>query len=394
MTMQVTKRNGAREDVQIDKIVQSINLVCKGLNIDTTQIAIKTVGGLYDGVTTKELSELSIITAANFMTKDHIYGYAAGALLAEYIGKEVSNQEIQSFSQAAQVAYDNGLLGEETQNLIQENKRKLNAAVKTNRDSYFDYFGLKTVYDRYLLRHPITREVIETPQYWLMRVACGLSKNAQEVVDFYTLLSSHEYFTSTPTLFNSGTRHTQMSSCYLCDSSPDGLGEIYDGYKDVALLSKFAGGVGKSFTRIRSSGSLIKGTNGKSNGIVPFLHTLSGSVAAVNQCFVSGTMVHLHPEVTAPIEEFGHNDSVVTTSGISTVHDRMDQHYDGEVVVIKTTIGEAKVTPEHPILVLRNVADLTDQEIKERVKTRILRATWVEAKEVTTTDVVIGGVNQ
>lgn len=390
--MQVTKRNGAREDVQIDKIVQSISLVCKGLPIDTTQIAIKTVGGLYDGVTTKELSELSIITAANFISKDPIYGKAAGALLAEFIDKEVANQEIQSFSQSAQVAYDNGLLGEETHKLIQENKRKLNAAIKPQRNSLFDYFGIKTVYDRYLLRHPITREVVETPQYWLLRVACGLSTNAQEAVDFYNLLSSHEYMTSTPTLFNSGTRHTQMSSCYLCDSSIDDLHEIYDGYKGVALLSKFAGGVGKSFTRIRSSGSLIRGTNGKSNGIIPFLHTLSGSVVAVNQCFVTGTYVKVDDYIVAPIESLNNGDSVVTTSGPSTVHDRMTQQYEGKVVTIETSSGIATVTLEHPVLVIQNVGDLDDSEIVKRVKDRVLRATWVEAKDITTADVVVATV--
>lgn len=393
MTMQVTKRNGTREDVQIDKIVQSINLVCKGLDIDTTQIAIRTVGGLYDGVTTKELSQLSIVTAANFMTKDPVYGLAAAALLAEVIEKEVANQEIQSFSQSAQVAYEQGLLGEETNRLIQDNKRKLNAAIKKNRDSLFDYFGLRTVYDRYLLRHPVTREVIETPQYWLLRVACGLSVNAQEAADFYSLLSSHEYMTSTPTLFNSGTRHTQMSSCYLCDSPNDSLNGIYNKYSDVASLSKFAGGVGLSFTRVRGGGSLIKGTNGRSNGIVPFLHTQSASVAAVNQCFVPGTQVYVTDGVTSSIEGFKNGDTIKTTSGESKVHDIMTQDYNGEVVVLSTAEGVVRVTPEHPVLVIRGVKELSDSEIKTRVKSRVIRPVWVEAGSIDVDrDVVISSV--
>ncbi|NLA36303.1 MAG: ribonucleoside-diphosphate reductase subunit alpha, partial [Actinobacteria bacterium] len=139
------------------------------------------------------------------------------------------------------------------------------------------------VYDRYLLRHPETRMVIETPQYFLMRVACGLSTNPEDAIEFYQLISSLEYLPSSPTLFNSGTQHPQMSSCYLLDSPADSLDGIYKRYHDVARLSKHAGGIGLSYSRIRSKGSLIRGTNGLSNGIVPWLKTLDSSVAAVNQ---------------------------------------------------------------------------------------------------------------
>jgi len=282
--MHVRKSNGGLEPVNLDKIVNSIKRVCGDLGeFDYTKIAIKTIGGLYDGVTTRELSLLSIQTAVGFIIEDPIYSKVAARLQAEFINKEVANQEIHSFSQSIQFGYDNGLISESTYKLVMDNKRKLNAAIKPERDDLFEYFGIKTVYDRYLLKHPKTRFVFETPQYFLMRVAAGLSNNAQEVVELYSLLSSLEYMTSTPTLFNSGTRHSQMSSCYLLDSSMDDLRDIYKRYQDIALMSKFAGGIGVSASRIRSSGSLIKGTNGKSNGIVPWLHTLSGSVAAVNQ---------------------------------------------------------------------------------------------------------------
>ena len=125
--------------------------------------------------------------------------------------------------------------------------------------------------------------MIETPQQFLLRVACGLSDSAEEALSLYPLMSRFEYLPSSPTLFNSGTRHPQMSSCYLLDSPTDDLDAIYDRYKDVARLSKHAGGIGLSFSRVRSRGSLIRGTNGLSNGIVPFLKTLDSSVAAVNQ---------------------------------------------------------------------------------------------------------------
>ena len=141
----------------------------------------------------------------------------------------------------------------------------------------------RTVYDRYLLRHPSARLVIETPQYFLLRVACGLSRTPAEAIGFYRLMSSLAYLPSSPTLFNSGTAHPQMSSCFLVDSPRDDLGSIYDRYGQVAQLSKFSGGIGISWSRVRSRGALIRGTNGASNGIVPFLRTLDASVAAVNQ---------------------------------------------------------------------------------------------------------------
>ncbi len=150
-------------------------------------------------------------------------------------------------------------------------------------DWEFEYFGIKTVYDRYLLRHPSTRLVIETPQYFLLRVACGLSRTAAEAIGFYRMMSSLAYLPSSPTLFNSGTSHPQMSSCFLVDSPRDDLGSIYDRYAQVARLSKFSGGIGIAWSRVRSRGALIRGTNGASNGIVPFLRTLDASVAAVNQ---------------------------------------------------------------------------------------------------------------
>ncbi|NEE06551.1 ribonucleoside-diphosphate reductase subunit alpha, partial [Streptomyces sp. SID7499] len=135
---------------------------------------------------------------------------------------------------------------------------------------------------------PLTRQVIETPQHFMLRVAAGLAEDESaraldEVAALYGLMSRLDYLPSSPTLFNSGTRHPQMSSCYLLDSPKDELDSIYDRYHQVARLSKHAGGIGLSYSRIRARGSLIRGTNGHSNGIVPFLKTLDASVAAVNQ---------------------------------------------------------------------------------------------------------------
>lgn len=282
--MRVQKRRGELEPVDLNKIVRAVSRCCTGLDgVDPMRIATRTISGLYDGATTSELDRLSIQTAAALTAEEPQYSRLAARLLATYIDKEVGNQEIQSFSQSVKTGLECGLINERTAQFVAKNARKLNDTIDPSRNTLFGYFGLRTVYDRYLLKHPETRKVIENPQYFFLRVACGLAETPGEARDFYALISSLAYLPSSPTLFNSGTLHTQLSSCYLLDSPKDDLEAIYERYKDVARLSKFAGGIGLAYHRIRSRGSLIRGTNGESNGIVPWLKTLDSSVAAVNQ---------------------------------------------------------------------------------------------------------------
>jgi ribonucleoside-diphosphate reductase alpha chain len=282
--MQVRKRNGDLEPVDVNKIVKAVELWVADLDeIDPLRVATKTISGLYDGATTAELDKLSIQTAAELIGEEPQYSKLAARLLAAYVDKEVRGQGVASFSQSIRYAHGLGLIGDETAAFVARNARKLDDAVDVSGDLRFEYFGLRTVADRYLLRHPSERLVVETPQYWLLRVACGLSKDAREAIGFYRLMSSLAYLPSSPTLFNSGTRHTQMSSCFLVDSPRDELDSIYERYHQVAKLSKFSGGIGIAWSRIRGRGALIRGTNGKSNGIVPFLKTLDAGVAAVNQ---------------------------------------------------------------------------------------------------------------
>ncbi len=282
--MHVRKRNGALEPVDLNKIVNAVARCAEGLlNVDPMRVATRTISALADGATTQELDELSIRTAAGFIVDEPNYSKLAARLLATTIDKEVRNQNIPWFSESITAGHALGLVGDDVAAFVDANAPTLNAAINTDRDRKFEFFGLRTVYDRYLLRHPETRHVVETPQYFFLRVACGLSQDADEAVRFYDLMSSLSYLPSSPTLFNSGTRHAQMSSCYLLDSPEDSLEGIYKRYTDIARLSKFAGGIGVAWHRIRSKGSLIQGTNGLSNGIVPWLKTLDSSVAAVNQ---------------------------------------------------------------------------------------------------------------
>ncbi|NXY93939.1 ribonucleoside-diphosphate reductase subunit alpha [Streptomyces sp. BR123] len=239
-----------------------------------------------------ELRGLATEAAAGLISEDPAYSRLAARLLTIAVAEEAAGQGATSFSASVEVGHREGLIADRTAEFVRTHAARLDALVEhtlaEGADDRFGFFGLRTLHSRYLLRHPITRQVIETPQHFMLRVACGLAENdsvaaVEEVASLYRLMSRLDYLPSSPTLFNSGTRHPQMSSCYLLDSPLDELDSIYSRYHQVARLSKHAGGIGLSYSRIRARGSLIRGTNGHSNGIVPFLKTLDASVAAVNQ---------------------------------------------------------------------------------------------------------------
>ena len=280
--MEVIKRDGTRETVRMEKILDAVNRACRGLpNVEPIEIAKRTIAGLHNNSTTQELDQLSISNAVMLMADEPNYSKVAARMLAEGIMKEVGRDTV--FSDYVETAVEQGLLAEHVQKLVRENSQAIDFAIRHERDDLFEYFGLKTVADRYLLRHPKTRKLIERPQWLFMRVALGLSQNVEEAIEFYGIISQFLYMPSTPTLFNSGTRHPQMSSCYLLTVADDSLDGIYKAIADCARLSKFSGGIGIDWTPVRASGSLIKGTNGLSNGIIPFLKVFDSSVHAVNQ---------------------------------------------------------------------------------------------------------------
>ncbi|WP_422664424.1 ribonucleoside-diphosphate reductase subunit alpha [Streptomyces mirabilis] len=255
---------------------------------DPGRVAAATLRGRSARADDTELRELATEAAAGLISEDPAYSRLAARLLTISIAAEAASQGVTSFSESIATGHREGLIADRTAEFVQLHTARLDALIDTDGDDRFGYFGLRTLHSRYLLRHPITRKVIETPQHFMLRVASGLAEDdtnraLDEVAALYGLMSRLDYLPSSPTLFNSGTRHPQMSSCYLLDSPLDELDSIYDRYHQVARLSKHAGGIGLSYSRIRSRGSLIRGTNGHSNGIVPFLKTLDASVAAVNQ---------------------------------------------------------------------------------------------------------------
>jgi ribonucleoside-diphosphate reductase alpha chain len=270
-----------------------VESACAGLGADVRAepILAETRRNLYDGVPMDEVYKAAILAARTLIEKDPAYTRATARLLLhtirrEIIGGEVRQEEMSEryaeyFPQFIKKGVQAELLDDK---LLQFDLARLGAALKPERDLQFDYLGLQTLYDRYFLH--IDEQRIEMPQAFFMRVAMGLSLNEIDrearAVEFYNVLSSFDFMSSTPTLFNAGTRRSQLSSCYLTTVADD-LDGIYEALKENALLSKFAGGLGNDWTRVRALGSYIKGTNGKSQGVVPFLKVVNDTAVAVNQ---------------------------------------------------------------------------------------------------------------
>ncbi|GAC1530917.1 MAG: ribonucleoside-diphosphate reductase subunit alpha [Ramlibacter sp.] len=284
---------GQRIELDLGQLKGLIENACAGLSADVRPdpIVAETMRNLYDGVPIDEVYKASILAARTLIEKDPDYTYATARLLLHTIFKEVLGRDVQPHDAAQAYAdYFPGFIkqGVEAEllnpELLQYDLRRLGAALKAERDQKFDYLGLQTLYDRYFLHVRKTR--IELPQAFFMRVSMGLALNEIDrearAIEFYEVLSSFDFMSSTPTLFNSGTLRSQLSSCYLT-TVPDDLDGIYESIKENALLSKFAGGLGNDWTRVRALGSHIKGTNGESQGVVPFLKVVNDTAVAVNQ---------------------------------------------------------------------------------------------------------------
>ena len=284
---------GERVALDLPALQALLGQACAELDAEVRPepILAETLRNLYDGVPVDEVYKAAILAARTLIEKEPDYTYATARLLLHTIAKEVLGETVSLPELAARYAdyfpqfikkgVDNELLDER---LLQFDLARLGAALKPERDLQFDYLGLQTLYDRYFLH--VRKQRIELPQAFFMRVAMGLALNEIDrearAIEFYEVLSRFDFMSSTPTLFNSGTRRPQLSSCYLT-TVPDELDGIYESIKENALLSKFAGGLGNDWTRVRALGSHIKGTNGESQGVVPFLKVVNDTAVAVNQ---------------------------------------------------------------------------------------------------------------
>ncbi|MBB3232403.1 ribonucleoside-diphosphate reductase subunit alpha [Halomonas stenophila] len=296
-TLNVTAVDGSTRPLDLGRVETLVFDACEGLaNVEPGKIVDDSLKNLYDGVTVDGVSQALMMTARTLVEKDPNYTYVTARLLQDNlrrealsflgIADEATYQEMADYYKLAFQAYiEKGIEFEQLDPRLAEfDLERLGDALDHTRDAQFTYLGLQTLYDRYFIHRDEVR--YELPQVMFMRVAMGLALNEDDrearAIEFYELLSSFDYMASTPTLFNSGTVRSQLSSCYLT-TVPDDLDSIYSAIRDNALLSKWAGGLGNDWTPVRALGSYIKGTNGKSQGVVPFLKVVNDTAVAVNQ---------------------------------------------------------------------------------------------------------------
>ncbi|MBS1583073.1 MAG: ribonucleoside-diphosphate reductase subunit alpha [Bacteroidetes bacterium] len=287
--MYVIKRDGRREAVKFDKITARVKKLCYGLDpiVDATQVTLKVIDGIYDGVSTTELDNLTAEVAATMTVRHPDYAQLASRIAVSNLHKNTKK----SFSETMKDLYlyidpktgeKAALIADDVHKIIQENADLLDSSIIYDRDFTYDFFGFKTLERSYLLR--IDGRVAERPQHMLMRVAVGIHKtDLESAIDTYNSLSEGWYTHATPTLFNAGTPKPQMSSCFLLQLKEDSISGIYDTLKQCAQISQSAGGIGLSIHNLRAKGSYIKGTNGTSNGIVPMLRVFNDTARYVDQ---------------------------------------------------------------------------------------------------------------
>lgn len=288
----VVHEDGNRYPLDAVHLLDVVTKACFGLSATSAKAILdEALRNVYDGVTEAELYKSIILASRQLIEVEPEYNYVTARILMhtiaqEVMGKEVDSADMDRVYRAYFAGYIQKGIKAELLNpqLAKYDLAKLADSLSAKRDNQFKYLGLQTLYDRYFLH--IDGRRIEMPQSFFMRVAMGLALNEENkeerAIEFYNLLSSFDFMSSTPTLFNSGTMHSQLSSCYLTTVADD-LAGIYDALKENALLSKFAGGLGNDFSQVRAMGSVIKGTNGKSQGVIPFLKVVNDTAIAVNQ---------------------------------------------------------------------------------------------------------------
>ena len=284
--MKVIKRNGEFEDVSFDKVLMRLKNLSKDLTINVSELAQKVCARIYDGVKTCELDEMAAYLCSSMSLNNPEYNILASRIIISNHHKNTSP----SFSETVITLYNNKdihnnsypLVSDELYNIVSKNKEKLNTYIDYQRDYLFDYFGFKTLERAYLIK--VDKKIIERPQHMWMRVAIGIHGNdIKDVLQTYDLLSKKYFTHATPTLFNSGTKRPQLSSCFLCSINDDSISGIYDSLKEMALISKYAGGIGVHIHQVRGKGSYIRGTNGTSNGIIPMLRVINSTARYVDQ---------------------------------------------------------------------------------------------------------------
>lgn len=406
LLIHVKTPNGDLKPLDEERLRKIVAESVDGLEgVDARQVLNAAMRNLYDGISEKEVATALIISTRVLIDRDPNYSQVAARMLLDSLRREVLTFLEGRAAEATQVEMA-GLypeifrktiltgvkverLGEDLRNYDLD---KLGAAIRPERDLQFTYLGLQILYDRYFLHHDGVR--FELPQVFFMRVAMGLAINEvdreERAIEFYDLLSSFDFMSSTPTLFNSGTLRPQLSSCYLTTVSDD-LDGIYNAIKDNALLSKYAGGLGNDWSRVRGMGAHIKGTNGKSQGVVPFLKVANDTAVAVNQCFAPDTCIHTADGVKA-IRDVKAGDLVLGISGTYREVRRAmvyNQHDAMVALDVKHAIESVQVTAGHPFYAIRGVPmEQANSRAHDWLAKGKVKPAWVEAGQLQKGDYV------
>lgn len=388
--MNVMKRDGKFEEVSFDKILNRVKKIGKdfNVNINYSSLVMKVIDQLYDGISTKQIDELTAEQCASMCTLHPDYGILAGAIIVSNHQKNTD----ESFSLVMNKLYNftdihgehSPLISRDLYDISKQFNNEIQDIINFKRDYMIDYFGFKTLERAYLMR--INRIIVERPQHLWMRVAIGIhSTNMDKVKQTYDLMSQKYFTHATPTLFNAGTPRPQLSSCYLLSMESDSIDGIYDTLKDCAKISKWAGGIGLNIHNIRGTGSHIRGTNGTSNGIVPMLRVFNMTARYVDQCVTPNTIIYT---TEGPTEikncSFGITKIFNVNGDVEIIENVLEHKYNDTILNIQTNscIYNLKITPEHPVLAL------TDYKYKI-TKEENIKFDWVEAKNLTTNDMLV-----
>src|SRR6266545_4745361 len=394
---------GVSRPLDLARLKELVQSSCAGLaEVEPERILKATLKDLYEGVPMDEVRKCVVLAARTLIEKDPAYSFVTARLLLDSIRYEAMGEECTQADMATKYAdyfprfvkhgIKIGLLNEA---LAQYDLKTLGKALVPQRDLQFGYLGLQTLYDRYfLVDQYVGGRRFELPQCFFMRVAMGLALNEVDrearAIEFYNVLSTFGFMSSTPTLFNSGTHRSQLSSCYLTTVSDD-LDGIYEAIKENALLSKFAGGLGNDWTNVRAMGSHIKGTNGKSQGVVPFLKVVNDTAVAVNQCFAPETPVYTSRGIL-PIRQVRAGDLVLGQSGrYRDVIDKLVYNQRDPMIAIdvKHAVEPIEVTDAHPFWAIRGVPlEQACERTLEWLQSGKVRAEWADARTLQVGDYI------
>ena len=396
--MRVTKRDGELEDIAFDKILNRVKKLGLEANIQInySSLVMKVIDQLYDKIPTTKIDELTAEQCAVMSTQHPDYAVLAGRVV---VSNHQKNTEASLFKVMEKLYWlkdvhgkHSPLLSHDTWLTICANKDELEQMIDYNRDYLIDYFGFKTLERAYLFK--VNDVVVERPQHMWMRVAVGIHGNNMDAVRETYDLMSLKYFThATPTLFNAGTPRPQLSSCYLIAMEDDSIDGIYNTLKDCAKISKWAGGIGLHIHNVRAKGTHIRGTNGKSNGIVPMLRVFNNTAKYVDQCVHPETIIYTTNGPTQIQNCSVGETKIYNLKGeTETIQNVLEHSYSGEFLEIESmhSIFPLRITPEHPMYVLKNQPKgLNYKVIKNRLDKQICDFDWVDAKDINTNDLVI-----